>query len=128
VLTAQSLSTYPDVQARQLTVVAYDPGQVFGTGLAKDLALPLRVAWSLFGTQVLGWPLRRLKGDLNSRKDAGNTLADLVLGRAAAPDGRTYAALRRGKLSWPDVSDLARRDGVAEALWSDSARLVGLPA
>jgi NAD(P)-dependent dehydrogenase (short-subunit alcohol dehydrogenase family) len=128
VLTAQSLSAHPDIQARSITVIAYDPGQVFGTGLAKDLSLPLRTAWLLFGTPILGWPLRQLKGDLNSRKDAGNTLGDLILGRVTPPTGRTCASLRRGQLSWPDLSELARRDGVAQALWNDSARLAGLPA
>ena len=126
VLTARSLSSNPDVQARQVTVVAYDPGQVFGTGLAKDLSLPLRTAWSLLGTP-LGWPLRRLNRNLNSRTDAGNTLADLALGLATPPNGRTYAALRRGQLGWPDPSELARSDELAQTLWNHSARLVGLP-
>lgn len=127
VLTARWLSAHPDVQTRRLTVVAYDPGQVFGTGLAKDLALPLRMAWSVLGTSVLGWPLRRLNRELNTRAAAGNALADLALGLATPPDGRTHAALRRAQLSWPDPSELARRDELAQALWNDSARLVGLP-
>jgi hypothetical protein len=109
-------------------VLAYDPGQVFGTGLAKDLSFPLRSAWSLLGTPVLGWPLRRLNRVLNSRSAAGNTLADLALGLATPPDGRRYAALRRARLSWPDPSELARSDETARALWKDSGRLVGLPA
>jgi NAD(P)-dependent dehydrogenase (short-subunit alcohol dehydrogenase family) len=127
VLTVRSLSGRRDVRDRRLTVVAYDPGQVFGTGMAKELSLPLRTAWSLLGTPVLGWPMRRFNGFLNSRAAAGNTLADLALGRAAPPDGRTYAALRRARLTWPEPSELARRDDLAQALWNDSARLVGLP-
>lgn len=123
VLTAGSLSEHPDVQARQLTVIAYDPGQVFGTGLAKGLSLPLRMAWSLLGTPALGWPVRRLKSDLNSRSAAGNTLADLALRLVAPPNGHTYGALRRARLTWPD---LARKAEPAQALWDDSARLVGL--
>jgi NAD(P)-dependent dehydrogenase (short-subunit alcohol dehydrogenase family) len=126
VLTARFLSEHPDVQTRRLTVVAYDPGQVFGTGLAKDLSFPLRIAWSLLGTPVLGRPLRRLNRNLNSRTAAGNHLADLALGLATPPNGRTYAALRRAQLTWPDPSELARRDELAQALWNDSARLVGL--
>jgi NAD(P)-dependent dehydrogenase (short-subunit alcohol dehydrogenase family) len=126
VLTARSLSALPDVQTRRLTVVAYCPGQVFGTGLAKDLSFPLRIAWSLLGTPVLGWPLRRLNRYLNSRMAAGNTLAELALGLATPPNGRVYAALRRAQLTWPDPSELARRDELAQTLWSDSARLVGL--
>ncbi|MBL7496116.1 SDR family NAD(P)-dependent oxidoreductase [Frankia sp. CNm7] len=126
-LTARSLSEHPDARARRVRVVAYDPGQVFGTGLARDLPFPLGTAWSLLGTPALGWPLRRLNRNLNSRAAAGHTLADLALGLAKPPSGRTYAALRRGRLTWPDPSRLARRDDVARALWNDSARLVGLP-
>ncbi|MFH9070007.1 SDR family NAD(P)-dependent oxidoreductase [Streptomyces alboflavus] len=127
VLTVRALAGRPDARARRLTALAYDPGQVFGTGLAQDLSLPLRTAWSLFGTPVLGWPLRRFSRTLNTRTDAGNALADLALGSVAPPSGRTYAALRRGRLTWTDPSELARRDDLAEALWRDSARLVGLP-
>jgi len=125
VLTARSLSKHPDVKARRLTVIAYDPGQVFGTGLAKDLSIPLRMAWSLLGTPV-GWPLRQLNPTLNSRATAGNILADLALGLTAPPAGRTYAAVRRSRLTWPDPSELARSDELAQALWRDSAKLVGL--
>lgn len=127
VLTARSLSQDPDALTRRRTVIAYDPGQVFGTGLAQDLSLPLRTAWSLLGTPVLGWPLRRLNRHLNTRTAAGTTLAHLALGLATPADGRTYAALRRAQLCWPDPSELARRDELAQALWIDSARLVGLP-
>jgi NAD(P)-dependent dehydrogenase (short-subunit alcohol dehydrogenase family) len=126
VLTARSLSEHPDARSRQLTVVAYDPGQVFGTGLAKGLSFPLRTAWSLLGNPVLGWPLRRLNRNINSRAAAGNALADLALGRATPPNGRTYAALRRAQLTWPEPSELARSDELAQALWTDSATLVGL--
>lgn len=126
VLTARSLSGHPDVQTRQLTVIAYDPGQVFGTGLAKNLTFPMRTAWSLLGTPVLGRPLRRLNRNFNSRAAAGSTLADLALGLVTPPNGRTYASLRHAQLTWPDPSELARRDDLARALWDDSARLVGL--
>jgi NAD(P)-dependent dehydrogenase (short-subunit alcohol dehydrogenase family) len=126
VLTARSLSQHPDALSRQVTVVAYDPGQVFGTGLAKDLTVHLRLAWSLLGTRVLGWPLRRLDRNVNTPHAAGTALADLVRGIATPPNGRTYAALRRARISWPDPSELAREDKLAQALWEDSATLVGL--
>ncbi|MEU4998075.1 SDR family NAD(P)-dependent oxidoreductase [Streptomyces sp. NPDC021622] len=126
VLTARSLSEHPGFRNGRRTVVAYDPGQVFGTGLAKQLSFPLRTAWALLGTPVVGRPLRRFSRDLNSRPDAANTLADLAVGGAPAPPGRVLVALRRARLSWPDPSDLARRDEVAQALWNDSGRLVGL--
>jgi hypothetical protein len=125
VLTARSLAEHTDVKRRRITVVAFDPGQVFGTGLAKNLSLPLRIAWSVMGTPV-GWPLRKLNPNLNTRAAAGRTMADLALGRIRPPNGHIYAALRRGRLSWPAPSELARSDDRAKALWNDTARLVGL--
>jgi NAD(P)-dependent dehydrogenase (short-subunit alcohol dehydrogenase family) len=126
VLTARSLSQHPDVRTRRIVVVAYDPGQVFGTGLAKDLSFPLPILWALLGKPVLRWPLQRLNGSFNTPAAAGNTLADLALARVTPPDGRTQAALRRSRLTWPDPSELARRDEPAQALWNASARLVGV--
>ncbi|MGH3433602.1 MAG: SDR family NAD(P)-dependent oxidoreductase [Thermocrispum sp.] len=123
VLTARSLHAHANSRDRHLTVVAYDPGQVFGTGLARDLALPLRVAWAVLGTP-LGAPLRRLSPTQNTRTAAAQALADLALG--TVQQRRTYAALRRGRITWPDPSALARSDDLAQALWTDSARLVGL--
>ncbi|GAB2657824.1 SDR family NAD(P)-dependent oxidoreductase [Nocardia goodfellowii] len=109
-----------------LTVLAYDPGQVFGTGLAEELALPLRIAWKVMGTPV-GWPARRFSPTLNTRSAAGNTLADLVFRLETPPPGHTYAAVRRGKLAWIEPSVQARDDKLADILWRDSARLLGLP-
>lgn len=125
VLTARSLHSHPDIRARNVEVIAFDPGQVFGTGLVRDLPRPLRVAWSAFGTP-LGAPLRRLNPTMNTAAAAGGALADIALGTCAPPEGHDYAALRRGRLTWPAPSTLARRDDVAAALWDDSARLVGL--
>jgi NAD(P)-dependent dehydrogenase (short-subunit alcohol dehydrogenase family) len=126
ILTTRALRNHPDIRTRRITVIAYDPGQVFGTGLARDLAMPLRVAWAVFGTR-LGAPLRRLNPTQNTRAAAGLRLAQLAQGVVTPPVEREYVALRRGRLTWPDPSLLARRDDLAEALWIDSARLVGVP-
>jgi len=53
-------------------------------------------------------------------------LADLALGRIAPTPGRLYASLVKRQLTWPETSDLAKRDDVMNNLWSDSARMVGL--
>ncbi|NGN65231.1 dehydrogenase [Streptomyces sp. A7024] len=126
VLTVRALNGRPAAAERELSALAYDPGQVFGTGLAQHLALPLRLAWALLGTPV-GAPMRRFSPTLNSRGAAGNTLADLALDRGSRPPGASYAALRRGRLTWTEPSQQARSDKAAQALWQDSARLVGLP-
>jgi NAD(P)-dependent dehydrogenase (short-subunit alcohol dehydrogenase family) len=121
VLAARALDADPLSRARGLTVIAYDPGPTPGTGLARHSGFFVNLFW-----RVLGSPVRRLVPRFNSRAEAGRTLADLVLGRIRPPEGRIYAALRRGRLTWPDPSELARRDDLMTALWRDSAGLVGL--
>ncbi|WP_163543234.1 SDR family NAD(P)-dependent oxidoreductase [Occultella kanbiaonis] len=125
ILNARALRARPEVRERDATVIAYDPGQVFGTGLARDLPAPMRAAWAVLGTGA-GAPLRRFQPTLNTAKAAGQALTDLADGSRRAPDDRGYAALRSGRLTWIDPSTLADRDDLADALWADSARLVGL--
>ena len=78
------------------------------------------------GTACL-YRLDIVQDTFNTQTEAGNTLADLVLGDIDVPDGRGYLALRRGEPSWAEPSVLARSDEQAERLWRESARLVGLP-
>jgi NAD(P)-dependent dehydrogenase (short-subunit alcohol dehydrogenase family) len=122
VLTARALAAQPEARARQLTVVAYDPGRTPGTGLLRNEGLVLRALWRVLGSPLL----RPLVPRANSRKAAGGALAELALGRTRPPAGRIYATLRHGDLTWPDPSELARRDELMHALWRDSATLVGL--
>jgi hypothetical protein len=56
--------------------------------------------------------------------NAGRGLADVAT-TAQAPAGRAYVALRKGRLAWPSPSDIACDDVAVQALWNDSARLVG---
>ncbi len=126
ILTVRAVATMSEAREKGVTAVAYCPGQVFGTGLARSLPAPMRVAWSVLGGAVLGPPLRALNATHNTPEKAGRTLAELALGRTAPPDGRAYAALRRGRLTWPDPSERARDAAQAQALWRDSADLVGL--
>jgi hypothetical protein len=121
VLTARALAARPEAQARQFTVIAYDPGPTPGTGLVRNSNVAVRLAW-----QMLGTPLRFLIPRFNSREVAGGTLAALALGKIHPPTGRIYAALRRERITWPDPSELARRDDLMDALWRDSAVLIGL--
>jgi NAD(P)-dependent dehydrogenase (short-subunit alcohol dehydrogenase family) len=122
VLMARALAACPEAHVRQFTVLAYDPGPTPGTGLVRNAGFAVRLMWLVLGTSV-----RRLVPRFNSRAAAGGALADLALGKTQPPAGRIYAALRRGRLTFPDPSELARRDDLMEALWRDSAALVGLP-
>lgn len=127
VLTARALAEQDVVRDRGVTALAYCPGQVFGTGLAKELPLHLRAAWALLAAPPLNWPARRFDPTLNTRPAAGNALADLACGLARPPARQIYGALRGGELTWPEPSEAARRADAARALWHDSAALVGLP-
>ena len=123
VLTARALAAQPAARARQLTVVAYDPGRTPGTGPLRNEG-PVRRP-----SAGAGFAAAAATGAAaNSRKAAGGALAELALGRVRPPAGHTYAALRRGELTWPDPSELARRDDLMHTLWRDSAELVGLEA
>jgi len=119
-LTVRSLAALPEVAARHLTVLAYNPGLTPGTGLVRNQPWAVR---------ALVWPLLPLLkpfvGFMNSLADAGGALAGLAT-TVTPPPGRVYASLRKGLLTWPDPSGLARDDKVRDALWADSARLVGL--
>lgn len=125
VLLTRSLRAHPAVRSQRIAPVAFCPGQVFGTGLVDELSSPRRAAWSLLGTPI-GAPMRRISKTLNSRDAAARTLADLAGGLATPPGGHGYAALRRGRLTWPSPSVLACSAELAQALWNDSADLVGL--
>jgi NAD(P)-dependent dehydrogenase (short-subunit alcohol dehydrogenase family) len=121
ILTARALASQTGTQRRHFCVVAYNPGPTPGTGLMRHAPLAMRAAWRALV------PARPLIPRFNSRAAAGNTLADLALGNIRPSPGHIYAALRRGNLTWPDPSQLARRDDLRDALWRDSAALAGLP-
>lgn len=121
VLTARALSGQSEALARGLTVVAYCPGETPGTGVARELSLFTRTMWRLLGT-----PLGRLIPHFTTRSAAGRALADLAVGATRPPDGHVYAALRRGRYTFPAPSELASRDDLATSLWQDSARLIPL--
>jgi len=116
-LTARTFAASSETKARRLRVIAYNPGYIPGTGLGRNLpagaltAPPM--ALSPYFVDVM-------------RIQAGEVLADLALGRIVPPRGRLYASLVRGELTWPEPSELARRDDVAQQLWSDSAVLAGM--
>lgn len=117
-MTARYLAQSKPARAGAWQVFAYDPGLTPGTGLARSQPWPIR---------ALVWPLLPLmvpfaKG-MNRLSDAGRGLYELAT-TAQAPEGRSYAALRRGALAWPDPSSLARDDALVAQLWEDSDKLV----
>jgi NAD(P)-dependent dehydrogenase (short-subunit alcohol dehydrogenase family) len=118
-MTARAAARLPDAAARGISVVAYDPGLTPGTGLARD---------QMWIVRALVWPLLPLLlpfgKTMNSVADAGRHLA-LLASDLRPPSGQVYASLRKGRMTWPDPSALARDDGATAALWADSAALCG---
>ncbi len=119
-LTARALARSADAAQHQWRVIAYNPGFTPGTSLNQD--------WPSWARPVIAIsaalrPVLRLA----TPEQAGGALADLATGRVVPPPHRVYASLVRRRLTWPDPSDLARRDDVMHDLWQQSARMVGLP-
>lgn len=125
VLTVRRLARLAEEEGRGWAVLAFCPGQVPGTGLVREYPLPMRLRWRLAGTLAAAPFAAHLMG-VNTAPAAAAALTGLVEGGIRPPPGRLYAALRRGEITWPDLSDLARRDDVADALWRDSEVLAGL--
>lgn len=119
-MTARFLASTREAQAGRWSIVAFDPGLTPGTGLIRHQPWLVRtIVWPLLPLFV---PLSK---GMNSLADAGRGLAELAT-TATAPPGRVYAALRKGNLTWPDPSEMAREDTAMNALWHDSAKLVGI--
>lgn len=115
-----NLLTVRGLAARRpdLLVIAYDPGLTPGTGLVRDQHWAVRsLVWPLLPVLV------RIRPGMNSLADAGRALAELAT-TTLPPDGRVYASLRRGIITWPDPSELARDDIVRDRLWADSLNLL----
>lgn len=64
---------------------------------------------------------------MGTAKRSGEALAELALGKVTPPNGKIYASLVRGKLTFPDPSKLAQNDSTKDLLWKESAKMVGLP-
>ena len=119
-LTARAFDASTDAQINGMRVIAYNPGLTPGTSLFR--AWPWWAKLMMFVASVL----RPLAG-INTIEQAGNAIADLGLGTIVPPSGRIYASLVKGKLSWPDPSELAQSDTAMRRLWAESAHMVGLP-
>jgi hypothetical protein len=119
-LTARAFAASTDAQFNGMRVIAYNPGLTPGTSLFR--------AWPWWAKLMMAVVsiLRPLTG-VNTIEQAGNAIADLGLGTIAPPSGRIYASLVKGKVTWPDPSELAQSDTAMRGLWVRSAEMVGLP-
>jgi NAD(P)-dependent dehydrogenase (short-subunit alcohol dehydrogenase family) len=103
-----------------LSVVAYDPAAVPGTGLVRGW--PAWVQW-LWRT----WPMRRLVSLFGTRVStpaaSGRGMARLAASAEGAVSG-AYVQVDRARPSSVESRELAKQD----ELWNTSAELVGLPS
>jgi NAD(P)-dependent dehydrogenase (short-subunit alcohol dehydrogenase family) len=116
-LTARAFDASADAQMNGIRVIAYNPGLTSGTSLFR--------AWPWWAKLMMA-VASRLR-PVNSIEQAGNAIADIGLGTIVPPNGRIYASLVKGRLTWPDPSDLAQSDTAMRGLWMESAQMVGLP-
>ena len=106
---------------RPITVNAFDPGLMPGTGLARSYGPAAQIAWHTLGP-VLSWALRPFHINIHSPKDSGRALAKLVLDPALEKVSRRYFEGLKEIPSSLESYDLAK----AAALWDQSADLVVL--
>lgn len=103
-----------------LTILAFDPGFVPGTGLARSYGA---VANWLF-RNILPVVIRGPR--VSTAKISGRALASLALDPAKAGGRGLYWSMESRRAIVREPSPLARDDAACAALWNDSAKLVGL--
>jgi NAD(P)-dependent dehydrogenase (short-subunit alcohol dehydrogenase family) len=119
-LTARAFEAATEAQTNGMRVIAYNPGLTPDTSLYR--------AWPWWGKLMMAVASAvRPLAAINTIEQAGNAIADLGLGTIVPPTGRIYASLVKGRLTWPDPSELAQSDTAMKELWVESAHMVGLP-
>lgn len=126
-LTARSLADLSIKENRDINVIAFNPGLTGGTSLMGKQSLLMKAL-----VTVLVRPLLSVVSlfvpflYVGKPERAGEALAALALGKKVPPANKMYASLVRGKLKFPDPSELALNNEVRDLLWKESAELVGL--
>jgi NAD(P)-dependent dehydrogenase (short-subunit alcohol dehydrogenase family) len=101
--------------ARSVTVNAFNPGLMPGTGLARDYPAPLRLIWNHV-LPALRPLLKRMGKDVNTPEGSGAALADMVAAPAWKGVTGRYASGRQVIPSSDESYDLEK----AARLWSAS--------
>ncbi len=107
-----------------VTVNAFDPGMMPGTGLAREAAAPLRFVWNQVLPRVIPLLRRMLSPNIHTPAESGAALAHLVLDPALEGTSGKYFEGTREIRSSNESYDRAR----AKGLWQASAALTGLDA
>lgn len=126
-MTALSFARLEDAKARQINVIAFNPGLTGGVSGRDAPALQKVFFWLLTHMLFPLVGLFRPEFVMNTPGHSGKQLARVALGTIAPPLGRIYVSLVKGEPKFPDPSELARNREAQDRLWRESAVMVGLP-
>lgn len=119
-MTVRALARRTADDRPDLTVLAFDPGFVPGTGLARDYGPLLRGVFR----RVLPFVIRGV--GVSTAPRSGKALAQLALGPDYAGGRGAYWSMQNKRARLHTPSPLARDDTACTRLWEDSARLIGI--
>jgi NAD(P)-dependent dehydrogenase (short-subunit alcohol dehydrogenase family) len=125
-MTAQSFARLDEVKARDISVIAFNPGLTGGVGGGDASALQKALFTLITHTIYPLIGLFRPEFVMNRPEHSGKMLAEVALGTIAPPSGRIYVSLVKGKPTFPDPSELARDREAQDRLWRESAAMVGI--
>ncbi|WP_379026077.1 SDR family NAD(P)-dependent oxidoreductase [Parapedobacter deserti] len=126
-LTARSFAAISKSEGKDISVIAYNPGLTGGTSLTGKPSRFMRILVPLV-LRPLSQVVSLFKPPffVGTPQRAGGTLAALASKEIRLPGGRVYASLVRGKITFPNPSQLAQSDKVRDMLWRESAKIVRL--
>lgn len=125
-MTALSFDRLDEVKARDISVIAFNPGLTGGVA-ATGASVISRILVGVM--QLTVFPLLRLFNPVftpNTPEHSGRMLADVALGKIDPPPGQVYVSLVKGEPTFETPSDLARSQPDQDRLWRESAGMVGL--
>ena len=121
VLHAYELERRLKAAGRRISVIAYDPGAIAATGLLRDVPGPAR---AIIGSRPVRWLMKRRGVTLGDLVQSGHALAELAISENVQ-SGRYYQ-WNDGELHERRSAAMSYDTELAQALWHDSKRLVGL--
>ncbi|WP_210268414.1 MULTISPECIES: SDR family NAD(P)-dependent oxidoreductase [Bradyrhizobium] len=125
-MTALSFARLDEVKARQINIVAFNPGLTGGVA-GRDASALQRASVRLLTRTIFPLiGLFRPEFIMNTPEHSGNMLANVALGAVSPPPGRIYVSLIKGEPTFPDPSELARNGEAQDRLWRESAAMVGI--
>ncbi|WP_210250567.1 hypothetical protein [Bradyrhizobium paxllaeri] len=122
-MTALSVVRLDEVKARQISVVAFNPGLTGGVA-GRDASVLQRAFVKVLTRTVFPLiGLFRPEFVMNTPEHSGKMLVNVALGAITPPDGRIYISLVKGEPTFPDPSELARSRDRQDRLWRESAAM-----